>query len=373
MRPGLRLVLLSQTKNPRLSSASATATGSTTAALGVSTNRANGTLYWVVDTSASPPTAAQVKAAQGSGGGAAVASGNQAVSAIGAQAASATGLTAGTVYYAYFMQEDAVGNQSTVASASFTGFAAETQAILNAFTTPATNARAAQIDTLVAALKSAGVWSLLDALWIMAAADSQAACINWINPATFTLSPQNSPTFAADRGYTGNGTSSYINTTFVPSTDGVNYTQNSAHASYWSRTSAVNDGIQMGARTSSSSRQLLVQGRTSSATFNARINVDTSPTALSGSNAGSGHFLVRRSASNAWAAYRNAVSKGSNTTVSSLLPAFAVALLAVNTNGTPASFSAIQMSAASIGASLSDQNVTDYYNALQAYMTSVGA
>jgi hypothetical protein len=113
---------------PTLSSATGTKTGQTTASLSVSTNEGNGTLYWVVDTSATPPSAAQVKLGQDNGGAAADDSGSQAVSTTGVQAISggATGLTAGTGYYAYYMHEDANGNQSSVASSSqFTTDAAE--------------------------------------------------------------------------------------------------------------------------------------------------------------------------------------------------------------------------------------------------------
>jgi hypothetical protein len=116
---------VSQTINfaPTLSSPTGTKTGTSTASLGVTTDQSGGTLYWVVTTSATPPSAAQVKAGQNDGGTAAAASGSQAVAASGAQSISggATGLTPSTTYYAHYMHEDAGANQSNVAdSASFT-------------------------------------------------------------------------------------------------------------------------------------------------------------------------------------------------------------------------------------------------------------
>jgi hypothetical protein len=101
---------------PSLSSPTDTVTGSTTADLSVSTNEANGTLYWVLSTASNAPSAAQVKAGQMHTGAAAAKSGSQAVSATGVQAASATALTPDTQYFAHFMHEDAAGNQSSVAS-----------------------------------------------------------------------------------------------------------------------------------------------------------------------------------------------------------------------------------------------------------------
>jgi lysophospholipase L1-like esterase len=106
---------------PVLSSASVPSYTGTTANLSVSTTKGNGTLYWVIDTSATPPSAAQVKLGQGSSGSAATSSGNQAVTVRGTQTKNgAAGLTNGVTYYAYFMHEDSGAHQSNVAaSASF--------------------------------------------------------------------------------------------------------------------------------------------------------------------------------------------------------------------------------------------------------------
>jgi hypothetical protein len=89
----------------------------TTASLGVTTNEANGTLYYVVTTSATPPTAAQVKAGQNNSGTAALYAGSQVIISAGAKTATATGITVGT-RYAYYMHEDASANQSTVSASS---------------------------------------------------------------------------------------------------------------------------------------------------------------------------------------------------------------------------------------------------------------
>lgn len=107
---------------PVLSSASVPSYTGSTANLTVSTTKGNGTLYYVIDTSATPPTAAQVKLGQGSSGSAAASSGNQAVTVRGTQTKTgASGLTGGVTYYAYFMHEDSGAHQSNVAaSASFT-------------------------------------------------------------------------------------------------------------------------------------------------------------------------------------------------------------------------------------------------------------
>lgn len=108
------------TTAPTLTSPFGAAAGATTANLSVSSNEGNGTLYWYVSASATPPTAANLKSGSG-----AVNAGNKAVTGSGAQTASATGLTASTTYYTHFLHRDAAGNDSAIAtSASFTTSAA---------------------------------------------------------------------------------------------------------------------------------------------------------------------------------------------------------------------------------------------------------
>ena len=94
---------------PTLTSPTATTTGTTTASGTVSTNEANGTLYYLATTNATE-SVATVKAGS-----------SQAVSATGVQNVSFTGLTGSTTYYAHYVHTDAANNDSArVSSASFT-------------------------------------------------------------------------------------------------------------------------------------------------------------------------------------------------------------------------------------------------------------
>lgn len=109
------------TTAPVLSSPTGTATGSTTATVGATTDEANGTLYAVVTTSVTQPSVAQIKAGQNDAGTAAAYSGSQTISSTGAKTFGATGLTASTAYYAHLVHTDAASNDSNrVTSASFT-------------------------------------------------------------------------------------------------------------------------------------------------------------------------------------------------------------------------------------------------------------
>jgi hypothetical protein len=104
------------TTAPVLSSPTGTATGSTTATVGATTDEGNGTLYAFVSTSATPPSATDLKAGTG-----AVWADSVAVSSTGAKTLNATGLTASTGYYAHLIHTDAAANDSNiVTSAQFT-------------------------------------------------------------------------------------------------------------------------------------------------------------------------------------------------------------------------------------------------------------
>lgn len=106
------------TTAPTLTGPTGTSTGTTTAQGQVTTDEANGTMYAVVSTSATPPSVAQIQAGNDSTGSAAAWSGNQAITTTGAKTFNATGLTASTSYYFYFQHRDAATNDSTVSSSA---------------------------------------------------------------------------------------------------------------------------------------------------------------------------------------------------------------------------------------------------------------
>lgn len=94
---------------PVLSTPTASATSPTTSTGSVSTDQADGTLYWLTNTSA---TATDTAVKAGS---------SQAVTTTGTQTTVSSGLTASTTYYTHFLHRNASGQDSAVvSSASFT-------------------------------------------------------------------------------------------------------------------------------------------------------------------------------------------------------------------------------------------------------------
>lgn len=113
------------------------------------------------------------------------------------------------------------GHTATAVSA----YCPEALALFARMTTQPTDARKTVINTFITSLKTAGVWDKLDAMYVFAAANQQAALLNWIAD-TNNATAENSPAFTADEGIQGNGTNSYDNT-FTNCTGGYGINFNS--------------------------------------------------------------------------------------------------------------------------------------------------
>jgi hypothetical protein len=107
-------------KAPALSNASVTVTGIDSAYLTVTTDKAEGTLYFVVTQSSTAPSAFQIKGGRNENDEIAVDSGSTSVVETGEHAFNATNMARKQTYYAYFLHKSSAGADSNVAStASF--------------------------------------------------------------------------------------------------------------------------------------------------------------------------------------------------------------------------------------------------------------
>lgn len=104
---------------PTLTSGVGTATSSTTATAGATTDVGSGTMYAVVTTSATQPSAAQIKAGDDHTGADAVYAASQSITTTGAKTFSAVGLTVNTTYYAHVIQESSGGDSNIISSSAF--------------------------------------------------------------------------------------------------------------------------------------------------------------------------------------------------------------------------------------------------------------
>jgi hypothetical protein len=239
--------------------------------------------------------------------------------------------------------------------------------------------RKSLVNALIVSLKADGVWTKIDRLWLYAAENSQSALrdIRGANAST----ANGSPAFAADDGYTGEdvgaapGVTKYIDTGFNPSSGTPNFGKNAGHASAWihSDFTTVNGGVAAGL-IDASFAQLNVQmtPRTGAGNTELRINEVTSTGTAVASAAG--HVLGNRSTSTAQEWYKNGAGITSPGAIAAhdLLNANVYTLCWHQVLVGPSYGFGGQVSAFSIGGSLTSGEVSDFYDHLRTYMTAVG-
>lgn len=247
-------------------------------------------------------------------------------------------------------------------------------ALFAAMNVQPSSARKALINNAISSLKSFGVWSTKDLIYATAAHDSQAGLLNWKNPGTNTITAVNSPTFTTDRGYTSDGSTSYLNTGIAPSAL-TQFTQNSANVNVWSLTqqAANATAVELGSAGAGGT----VNGLTLSFRFTGdvlpyRIN-DT--TAINAANTNTAAMAtIQRTAAGATSAYINGSSIGTSSQASTGLSVQPIFICNNNNNGLPGgNWSTKQIALVTVGSSLSDANVANEYSVWQTFLHALGA
>jgi hypothetical protein len=231
--------------------------------------------------------------------------------------------------------------------------------------TKPSNARAAAYDTLIGALVAGGVWAQLDVAYDLAGNDTPTKLTNLVS-ASFTATAVNSPTFTPNQGVAGNGTSSYLNTNYDPST-ATNFTRNSAHIAAWNMTSRGAIGKYLCGRYSGTSEILLAPHFTGPATY-CRLNEGTAAFADTVSN---GFFVASRTTSTLDTGYLNGASFGTKTNATVAMVSGNIFICGSNNAGAVFLPTTDQVAFFSAGGGLTSTQVTAYYNAVHAYLQAV--
>lgn len=238
-------------------------------------------------------------------------------------------------------------------------FDADYVAILNyattqGYTLPSASQRIKQ-NKLLVDLKSAGIWSKLDTFAVFATdGNSDFALIDWKRLSQYTA--VNSPTFTTNEGFTGNGTSSYIDTNFTPSTNGVNYTLNNACRFVWVSGTSTDTSID---GNSFQNNNFMRKVNAITLRFNSTTSMNASV-----DNTPDGYKLYNRTSSTNTELFVG-LTQYSRTQTSSSLPSQSQFILRNSTG-----YSTYLASLYGMGASLVSEN-TDFYNAVNTYITSL--
>jgi hypothetical protein len=220
--------------------------------------------------------------------------------------------------------------------------------------------------TLVADLKSAGIWSAMKAVYPMVGA-SAAACAQNLKSSSFTGTFTSGWTFAST-GATPNGTSAYMDTGLKLSTT---VSTNNYHLSFYSRTQdTTKSGNDMGANVTGGNNGLTFYFSAISIKFFATGAYPTYY--VNSTNNDTTGFLIgnRQSATSAKLIQDNTTLTTSVVSDSSR-SANNMYLGASNADGTSAQFQNRQCAFSSIGDGLTDTQASNFYTAVQAFQTTL--
>jgi len=222
------------------------------------------------------------------------------------------------------------------------------------------------VNTLIKQLKADGNWNKLDRLWNFATEYQQHATVSVANPSSSAISEVNSPTWAAGFGYTGNGTTQYLDTGFIPSSGGM-YAQNNGSIGFYSRTNSdLASGVDMGCSNGTSTLTIFARNGN---TFYNRINAASS-TGVSNTDS-RGFFAGSRSSSTTQLGFKNGSQVSSGSQTSNALVTYNMYIMAYNNSGGGAAgWSTRQYALAFIGTGAIDQGTL--YIAVQNFATTIG-
>ena len=210
-----------------------------------------------------------------------------------------------------------------------------------------------------------GTRAKLDLLYIFATDTSATALTNLIGSTTTALSAT-APTFTANTGFTGNGTSATVNVTGYNFNAGTVYTQNSASIFAWSAELALDNGYIVGNSSAFNINDSVQSFNFGSATSTA---VNSATAITSGTlSTGLGLFTTSRTSSVQIDQYQNTTNiatSGSNTSAAivSSNPWF----LGLASAG----FFGGGVAAGGVGGGLTSTDVTNLYGRIHTFLNAV--
>ena len=220
------------------------------------------------------------------------------------------------------------------------------------------------VNTLTLNLKSVGVWTLLKAIYPMVGA-SAAACSQNLKSSSFTGTFSSGWTFASS-GITPNGTSTFMDTSLIPSTS---LALNSGHCSVYIRTNVEEATCDIGTTngTFGAADEILLMSRYTGLGF---VPVYTQYGGAIANSDSRGLFITNRNSSSITTGFKNNSKIYTAGQVSAILSGLPFTLGCQNATS-KIRFASKQYAFSSIGDGLTDTNASDLYSAVQTFQTSL--
>ena len=224
------------------------------------------------------------------------------------------------------------------------------------------------INTLVVNLKAYGLWTKMKAIYPFCGSTATQQKYNLKDPrdldAAFRLVFNGGGTHAST-GWTPNGVNGYGNTFYTPSVSGQ---LNSAHLSFYSRTTGIDNDFLIGADSSVSGqtcRQYIRIGTGGDA-------LNTNGTSNVAASDGNGFLMNKRENSTEYKSLRNGSVYNTASLASNFRPDVNLYIGCRNSFGTAQNFTNKECAFASIGDGMTDTEAANLYTAVQAYQTTLG-
>jgi hypothetical protein len=226
------------------------------------------------------------------------------------------------------------------------------------------------LDTLVTTLKSDGIWTKLYSLYPFVGGTEQTNKFNLINTGSFLLAFTGSWVYN-DNGVFGNGTNTFANTSFNPTSSVSDFNKNSSLAIY-TRTDTTSSGYDLGVEDNDADRVYLISKNAGNKSSYSH-GFQTALTSTADQN-GAGLFIGNISGSNTnnQQIFRNGTSIASQTAILSSSANFPIYIGANNFKNTGVNaYVSESFSYASIGKGLTDSEAATYYTIVQSFQTSL--
>lgn len=242
----------------------------------------------------------------------------------------------------------------------------EYSAVYSAMTNKPTGNDLYYQNKLVYDLKNYGIWSKLDLFYVFATHTNAAseALINWANPGVGDYSEASGMIvgFTAHEGITNSNATGYLANGINPSTEMSNWSLNSAHMGFYSRTDTVGNGFEITVTSTSGGTMTNYLAAGTSDVWQTKINDDTFDTYDPGHTVG--FFVTSRTASGSYDKYIDGNSVKTPSIASVAVP-----------NSNMVSFSSSvdrQLSFFTFGGGLTPTEVSNFKTALESYMSAFG-
>lgn len=246
-----------------------------------------------------------------------------------------------------------------------TSYCAQSELYFAQMTVQPTASFKTAVDTFIRACITNGDWNYIDSFHLFATQLQQHAWIDMRYPTHALVTEVNSPTWSALQGYKSNGTTSYVNTQFNPTVNGVTISQDNMSVFAYVRDNIDENKYQFGATSATTTFNLRARN-SNLASFG--LNSGGS---VSGANTDSrGFFQGIRSGPTTNAVYKNGAQIGTGANASLTPPNLNLYACCLNSSGVAGSFSNTQVSIVGVASKLISPS--NFYTNVQALATSLG-